>query len=85
MRKEEHHCILPVYAAILGKRVESNISFPCNVFYNIFFNAYVMYYFNNRQVCQLLKRGADPDIPDHEGQSSLDLAMSAANADIVTL
>ncbi|XP_022253857.1 arf-GAP with coiled-coil, ANK repeat and PH domain-containing protein 2-like isoform X2 [Limulus polyphemus] len=37
------------------------------------------------QVCQLLKRGADQHIVDSAGYNALDIAVTNANADIVTL
>ncbi|XP_030819718.1 arf-GAP with coiled-coil, ANK repeat and PH domain-containing protein 3 isoform X1 [Camarhynchus parvulus] len=37
------------------------------------------------QVCLFLKRGATQDTPDGDGQDPLSIAVSAANADIVTL
>ncbi|XP_052284060.1 arf-GAP with coiled-coil, ANK repeat and PH domain-containing protein 2-like isoform X3 [Dreissena polymorpha] len=40
---------------------------------------------NTGQVCQFLKRGSDIKAKDNEGQDALSIAVSAANADIVTL
>ncbi|XP_069105638.1 arf-GAP with coiled-coil, ANK repeat and PH domain-containing protein 2-like [Argopecten irradians] len=40
---------------------------------------------NTGQVCQFLKRGADLHSKDKEDQDPLDIAVSTANADIVTL
>lgn len=40
---------------------------------------------NTGQVCQFLKRGANLHTPDVEGKDPLDIAIEAANADIVTL
>lgn len=40
---------------------------------------------NTGQVCQFLKRGANLNVQDNEGKDPLSMAVSAANADIVTL
>ncbi|KAK3104353.1 hypothetical protein FSP39_000124 [Pinctada imbricata] len=40
---------------------------------------------NTGQVCQFLKRGADLHATDNEGKDPLSIAVTAANADIVTL
>ena len=38
-----------------------------------------------RQVCLLLKRGADQTVKDLNGNDALTIAINNANADIVTL
>jgi len=48
-------------------------------------NAPLTYVYIFSQVCQFLKRGADIKVKDKAGNDPLSIAVSAANADIVTL
>lgn len=55
------------------------------VFVSFFLQILFFFYYENSQVCLLLKRGADLSTLNEADEDALSIAIGNANADIVTL